>query len=57
MVLAEAHAAGVKGLGFSYANKSTAVLIQEKLAAAVTGSDAMDIQGKWERMVSCLRSC
>lgn len=56
MVLVEAHAAGVKGLGFSYAGKSAAVLIREKLASAVVGSDALDIQGAWERMRACLRN-
>jgi L-alanine-DL-glutamate epimerase-like enolase superfamily enzyme len=54
--LAEAYAADIKGLGFSYASKSTAVLMHEKLIETVVGSDAFDIQGIWERMVVCLRN-
>lgn len=56
MVLVEAHAGAVRGLGYTYANQSAALLIQEKLQHLVQGRDAMDVQGNWERMVHAIRN-
>jgi L-alanine-DL-glutamate epimerase-like enolase superfamily enzyme len=56
LVLVEAGAAGITGLGFTYASRSTALLIQEKLRPLVLGSDALDVQGTWEDMVRAVRN-
>ncbi|HWI56269.1 MAG TPA: mandelate racemase, partial [Bacillota bacterium] len=56
MVLVEACSGAVAGLGFSYASKSTAALIQKKLQSRVCGRDAMDIQGTWDLMVKSIRN-
>lgn len=56
LVLVEAYAGSDVGLGFTYASKSAAVLISEKLQTLVAGRDAMDIPGAWELMVCSLRN-
>ena len=43
MVLVELHAGRETGLGYTYADGSTATLIDSKLAKAVTGLDSMDL--------------
>ncbi|HEY8490089.1 MAG TPA: enolase C-terminal domain-like protein [Dehalococcoidia bacterium] len=55
-VVAQARAAGVTGLGYTYADTATARLISELLAAAVLGRDAMDIPGAWAAMVGAIRN-
>ncbi|MGH7968702.1 MAG: enolase C-terminal domain-like protein, partial [Limisphaerales bacterium] len=56
LVLVQLEAAGVTGLGFSYASESTATLIREKLESSVVGQDAMDIPVVWKRMICRLRN-
>jgi L-alanine-DL-glutamate epimerase-like enolase superfamily enzyme len=56
LVLVELHAGTASGLGFTYASKGTASLIQEKLQTVVVGRDAMDVQGTWECMVCSVRN-
>jgi len=56
LVLVEAKSAGIKGLGFTYASRSTAVLIQEKLRSAVVGLNELDIQRAWEAMSASVRN-
>src|SRR5438067_2106377 len=43
LVVTEVHAAGRTGLGYSYADKTAAALIHNKLRAVVIGKDALDI--------------
>ncbi len=56
LVLVEATAGGVSGLGYSYASVSTAQLIAETLAKTVRGRDAMDIPGAFAAMVHEIRN-
>ena len=46
LVLAETEAAGITGLGHTYA-----VVIREHLAGIISGRSAMDIEGAWNAMV------
>ncbi len=44
------------GLGYTYADVSTAKLIESKLAGVVKGADAMSPQAAWEEMVAQTRN-
>jgi L-alanine-DL-glutamate epimerase-like enolase superfamily enzyme len=56
LVLVEAEAGGVSGLGYTYADTSTAVLIRDSLAALVRGRPAMDVSAAWDIMVHAVRN-
>jgi L-alanine-DL-glutamate epimerase-like enolase superfamily enzyme len=56
LVLVEATAADTTGIGFTYADTSTAQLIRESLAKVVTGIDAMDVPRAWIAMVQATRN-
>ena len=56
LVIAEPVAAGVRGFGYTYADTSTARLIQDLLAGIVVGHDPMDIPGAWLAMVHAIRN-
>jgi L-alanine-DL-glutamate epimerase-like enolase superfamily enzyme len=44
------------GFGYSYADKSTATLIRDRLAAIVTGRDPFDIDACWSAMIRSVRN-
>jgi len=56
MVLVEARAGETTGLGYTYADIGTAVLIRETLAKAVTGLDPMNIPSASIAMVRQVRN-
>ncbi|HEY1261960.1 MAG TPA: enolase C-terminal domain-like protein [Terriglobales bacterium] len=56
IVIAQLHAAGVRGLGYSYADRSAAALMDGLLAPLVRGRDVMDIPGAWTAMVAATRN-
>ena len=56
IVIVEATAGGVRGLGYTYADVATAQLIKELLADVVKGRDAMAIPGCWLAMVQSIRN-
>ena len=56
LVLVEVEADHTRGLGFSYADHSAAVLIEEKLRKIVVGRDAMDVGGIWQALVHSIRN-
>ena len=56
VVLAEAHAAGCTGLGYSYAAASAAPLISGLLSDAVLGADALSPPASWARMRRAVRN-
>jgi L-alanine-DL-glutamate epimerase-like enolase superfamily enzyme len=56
LVLVEAGAAGVTGIGYTYANTGVAVTIRETLARLVTGSDPMNVRGAWNAMCAAVRN-
>ena len=56
IVVVHAHAGGRTGLGYTYADVSTAELITTKLAGVVEGTDAMAPRAAWAAMVRATRN-
>jgi L-alanine-DL-glutamate epimerase-like enolase superfamily enzyme len=56
IVIVEAVAGNKRGLGYTYADVSTAKLIKEMLEKVVVGRDAMDIPGCWSAMTQSIRN-
>jgi len=56
IVVVHAHAAGEWGLGYTYADVSTAKLIESKLAGVVRDADAMSPEAAWKAMVGSIRN-
>jgi len=56
IVVVHAHAGGEHGLGYTYADVSTARLVQDKLADIVRGRDAFSPQASWAAMVAGIRN-
>lgn len=56
IVIVEASAGGIRGLGFSYTHEAAAVLIGRTLAQVVHGLDAMDTSAAWDAMVRAIRN-
>jgi L-alanine-DL-glutamate epimerase-like enolase superfamily enzyme len=56
IVVVHAHAGDAHGLGYSYADVSTAKLIESKLAGVVSGRDAFTPQAAWGAMVHEIRN-
>src|SRR5918911_2979316 len=50
LVLAEAQADGVSGIGYTYAHAAAAVLINDKLASVVEGADALMPEKAWAEL-------
>jgi L-alanine-DL-glutamate epimerase-like enolase superfamily enzyme len=56
IVVVHIEAGGETGLGYTYADASTATLIATKLAGVVRGSDALAPTAAWARMVGAIRN-
>jgi L-alanine-DL-glutamate epimerase-like enolase superfamily enzyme len=56
IVVVHVRAGREQGMGFTYADVSTAKLIQSKLAGVVEGADAMSPQRSWLAMVGAIRN-
>jgi L-alanine-DL-glutamate epimerase-like enolase superfamily enzyme len=56
VVVVEAKGGSVSGIGYTYADLSTATLIETVLKAVVERRDAMDIAGAWQAMVHAIRN-
>ncbi len=56
MVLVHVMAGGLRGLGYSYADKATAELIKDSLAPKIIGHDAIATGGCWIKMVEQVRN-
>jgi len=56
LVLVEVKAGNETGLGYTYADAATALVIQETLAEKVKGRDAFDIPGAWMAMDHAIRN-
>lgn len=56
LVVVEATAGGVTGLGYTYADIATARLVHDTLAGVVRGRDAMAVPGCWAAMVGAIRN-
>jgi L-alanine-DL-glutamate epimerase-like enolase superfamily enzyme len=56
VVVAEPHAAGETGLGFTYATGACATLIHDVLNDVVVGADPLDVPRIWADMVAAIRN-
>src|SRR4051812_12096848 len=56
MVLVEASAGDLRGLGYTYGSGACANLIAGTLARAVEGMDALAPEAAWSAMVRCVRN-
>jgi L-alanine-DL-glutamate epimerase-like enolase superfamily enzyme len=56
IVVVEAAAGGMKGLGYSYADTAAATVVRELLADVMRGRDAMAVTGSFLAMVSAVRN-
>ena len=56
LVVVEATGGGKQGLGYTYADTATALLIKDFLTPIVIGSDAMAVAGTWAAMNQAIRN-
>jgi L-alanine-DL-glutamate epimerase-like enolase superfamily enzyme len=56
VVVAEARAGGLAGLGYAYGHASAAAVVEEVLAPAVTGGDVLAPTAAWRAMVAAVRN-
>jgi L-alanine-DL-glutamate epimerase-like enolase superfamily enzyme len=56
LVVVEVTTGSVTGLGYTYADTSTALFIRDRLAPIVRGLDAMSIPAAWRAMVRAIRN-
>lgn len=56
IVIVEAYAGNRCGIGYTYADQSTAALVKTMLAQVVRGRDAMNVPGCWQTMVESIRN-
>lgn len=56
LIFVEIHAAGKKGIGYTYANVATATLIDKMLKEVVSGMDAMNIPHINTKMIQRIRN-
>lgn len=56
LVLVEVQGGGRSGLGYSYADTATAILVRDMLAEVVRGRNAMDVPGVWEALRGAIRN-
>ena len=56
LVLVEVAGGGERGLGFTYADRAAATLIEGKLAAVVRGADVLSPQAAWAAMQAAVRN-
>lgn len=56
LVLVQIDAGSSHGLGYSYADRATATVIHDTLAAVVEGRNALDIAGAWGAMSAAIRN-
>lgn len=56
LVLIEVRAGAETGLGYSYADPATGLLIEQSLAPKLIGHDALAVGGAWRKMVEQIRN-
>ena len=56
IVIVEAKSGGTSGIGYTYADVSTAKLIDSLLRGVVEGRDPMDVSGSWVAMMQSVRN-
>ncbi|HEY2763302.1 MAG TPA: enolase C-terminal domain-like protein [Pseudonocardiaceae bacterium] len=56
LVVCEVEAGQIRGLGYSYAHQACVPLIENTLAAVLTGRDVLDVPGAWTAMQREIRN-
>jgi len=56
LVIVELSAGDSKGIGYTYADTSTALLIRDHLRQVALDKDAMDVAANWAAMVRSIRN-
>lgn len=56
MIVVEAHAGDETGVGYTYGSRACRVVVDELLAPAVVGGDAVAVSVAWEAMVGACRN-
>ena len=56
IVVVEVSAGNTRGLGYTYADRATAIYIKDKLSSIVVGGDPLDVAGIWEKMTYASRN-
>ncbi len=56
IVVVEARAAGIRGTGYTYGDRSVASMVESKLADVATGADALTPASTWGRMQTEIRN-
>ncbi|HTX55948.1 MAG TPA: enolase C-terminal domain-like protein [Candidatus Acidoferrales bacterium] len=56
MVLVEIHAGGKTGIGYTYADEATAMVIERELRDVLDGADALETAGRYAEMLSAVRN-
>jgi len=56
LVVVHAAAGGTRGIGYTYADRSTAALIQDRLAPLLEGREALEVGARWNDMVRAIRN-
>jgi len=56
LILVQIDAAGVQGIGYSYADEATALLIQRTFVPLLCGQDALATAARWADMVGAIRN-
>jgi L-alanine-DL-glutamate epimerase-like enolase superfamily enzyme len=56
LVLVEIEAAGLRGIGYSYADTAAATLVRDKLAGVVTGQDALQTAARHRELQQSVRN-
>ncbi|MGH9327045.1 MAG: enolase C-terminal domain-like protein [Terriglobia bacterium] len=56
VVVVEAAAGGARGLGYTYADVATGLLVKSLLAGIVKGRDALDVPASWTAMARAVRN-
>lgn len=56
IVIVRARSGTTIGMGYTYADEATAVLIKKLLIPIVEGRDAMDVHGCWNAMIHAIRN-
>jgi L-alanine-DL-glutamate epimerase-like enolase superfamily enzyme len=55
-VVVHVQAGGQSGLGWTYSSPGAVAVIDDQLAAAISGRDAFDVPGSWQAMITACRN-
>ena len=56
IVFVHAHGGGQVGMGYTYAPRAAATVIEELLTPVAVGCEALDVEGTWKAMVRAVRN-